>query len=94
MSTLHAKIVNQGPFTKAEANVLCLMCEGCFSKEIAARLCRSPRTVDKHRENIARKLDAHSTSEIVLIASKMGWVDIRIALSDLFFIFITAVQPT
>lgn len=76
--SIHARIIDRGPFTAKEAEVLRYMCEGLYTTEIALRLFRSPRTISKHIENIAHKLDAHGSSEIVLIAREMGWVEITL----------------
>lgn len=50
--------------TDAEWRVLAKLCEGNSSKAIARELQVSPRTVDKHRENILRKCNLHSTREL------------------------------
>jgi len=78
MQRIHAQIIDKGPLTEREADVLRYMCEGLFSTEIAVRLFRSPRTIGKHIENIAAKLDAHGSSEIVLIARELGLVKITL----------------
>lgn len=44
-------------FTKAERNVLKLIAQGKTSKEIAAMLFVSVKTIDSHRYNIAKKLN-------------------------------------
>ncbi|MFZ2405501.1 MAG: LuxR C-terminal-related transcriptional regulator [Methylobacter sp.] len=78
MRRITARIADQGPFTDKEAQVLRLMCEGLYGPEIALRLFRSPRTIDKHRENIAQKLNARGSSEIVLIARELGFIEITL----------------
>jgi DNA-binding CsgD family transcriptional regulator len=78
MQRIHARIVDKGPFTEKESQVLRYMCEGLYTTEIAVRLFRSPRTIGKHIENIAHKLDARGSSEIVLIAREMGLVEITL----------------
>jgi len=55
--------------TKAERRILKLIAEKKTSKEIAAELFISPRTVDAHRSNISTKLDlrgAHSLLQFAL----------------------------
>jgi DNA-binding CsgD family transcriptional regulator len=79
MQRLTATIIDRGPLTGAESQVLRLMCEGLYGPEIALRLFRSPRTIDKHRENIAQKLNARGSSEIVLIARELGLVEISLS---------------
>ena len=46
--------------TGRQADVLRLVAEGISNKEIAARLHLSPRTVEKHIENLLRNTDARS----------------------------------
>lgn len=53
--------------TKREREVLHLLSEGLTSKEIGDRLCISPRTVDKHRENLKEKLGVRNAVEAVRI---------------------------
>jgi DNA-binding CsgD family transcriptional regulator len=78
MQRIHARVINKGPFTEKESQVLRYMCEGLYTTEIAVRLFRSPRTVGKHVENIAAKLNARGSSEIVLIARELGLVEITL----------------
>jgi DNA-binding CsgD family transcriptional regulator len=40
MSRITARIIDKGPLTEKEAEVLRYMCEGLFSTEIAVRLFR------------------------------------------------------
>jgi len=78
MQRIKATIIDQGPFTAKEAEVLRCMCEGLYTTEIALRQFRSPRTIGKHIENIAYKLNARGSSEIVLIARELGFVEITL----------------
>jgi DNA-binding CsgD family transcriptional regulator len=78
MQRIHARVINKGPFTDREAEILRYMCEGLYTTEIAVRLFRSPRTIGKHVENIAAKLNARGSSEIVLIARELGLVEITL----------------
>lgn len=54
--------------TPREREVLQLLAEAKTSKEAAARLGVSVKTVDAHRANIMRKLDLHSVTELVRYA--------------------------
>lgn len=57
-----------------EQQVFRLVVQGHPTKEIAALLFLSPRTVEKHRANILRKLGLHDTSSLVRYAVKIGVV--------------------
>ena len=43
--------------------------------ELAAALCRSPKTVDGHRESIMQKIDIHDRAELVRFAIREGLVE-------------------
>jgi FixJ family two-component response regulator len=58
--------------TCRERDVLRLMVEGYANKNIAMELDISPRTVEIHRGNMMRKLQANTTSEAVRIALYAG----------------------
>jgi DNA-binding CsgD family transcriptional regulator len=59
--------VGQG-VTDREADVLRLVIAGLANKEIATALRLSPRTVEKHVENLLRKTGAHSRTELAVIS--------------------------
>lgn len=58
-----------------EKEVFRLLGQGVKNKEIARRLFLSPKTIDVHRANILKKLDASSTAELVQVAIKRGLID-------------------
>jgi two-component system, NarL family, response regulator NreC len=58
--------------TPREQEVLTLIAEGLTSREIAQQLVISPKTVDRHRENIMAKLNLHSRAELVRYAMSRG----------------------
>ena len=58
--------------TAREREVLTLIAEGLTSREIASRLVISPKTVDRHRENIMAKLNLHNRAELVRFAVARG----------------------
>ena len=60
--------------TSRERQVLKLVGEGCKNKEIAVQLFISVKTVEKHRSNIMRKLDVHTSSALTAIAIEKGLV--------------------
>jgi len=57
-----------------EREVLTLIAEGLYNKEIAERLCIGTRTVETHRERIMRKLDIRSTAGLTTFAVANGFV--------------------
>lgn len=58
--------------TEREQEVLTHLAEGETNEEIALVLVISPKTVARHRENIMRKLNLHSRSELVRYAIRKG----------------------
>jgi len=58
--------------TDRESEVLTFLAEGASNDEIAAALFISPKTVERHRENIMKKLNLHSRSELVRYAIRKG----------------------
>ena len=54
--------------TTAERRILKLIAEKKMSKEIAAELFISPRTVEAHRANICNKLDLHGANSLLQFA--------------------------
>lgn len=61
--------------TSREREVLQLVAEGLTSKGIASQLGISARTVQKHRENLMRKLDLHDSAALTRYAIKSGLAD-------------------
>ena len=58
--------------TDREQEILTYLAEGANNEEIATSLVISPKTVARHRENIMRKLNLHSHSELVRYAIRKG----------------------
>ncbi len=54
--------------TPREHQIVQLVAEGKSSKELAKALCISVRTAETHRTNIMRKLNVHSTADLVRYA--------------------------
>jgi len=68
-----APISDSAPaLTAREIEILDLVVRGRRSKEIAAVLNLSARTVDKHRENLMKKLGINDTAGLVRYAAKTG----------------------
>jgi two-component system response regulator NreC len=64
--------VNLDGLTEREHEVLTHLAEGSSNEEIATALVISPKTVERHRENIMRKLNLHSRSDLVRYAIRKG----------------------
>jgi two-component system response regulator NreC len=58
--------------TQREGEVLGHLADGASNAEIAETLGISPKTVARHRENIMRKLNLHSRTELVKYAIRKG----------------------
>jgi RNA polymerase sigma factor (sigma-70 family) len=67
-----------GALTPREQEVLRLLAEGLSTKEIAEKLCISPKTVENHRANTMNKLGLHSTVELVRYAARLGLIDVEL----------------
>ncbi len=63
---------NLDGLTDREHEVFTKLAEGASNQEIAETLFISPKTVERHRENIMRKLNLHSRSELVRYAIRKG----------------------
>lgn len=61
--------------TRRELEVLRLIGKGLSRAEIAETLCRSPKTIDGHRERLMQKLDLHSGPDLVRFAIREGLVE-------------------
>jgi two-component system response regulator NreC len=55
-----------------EREVLQLLAEGKSTKEAAALLCVSVKTIETHRQQIMNKLDIHSIAELIKYAIREG----------------------
>jgi DNA-binding NarL/FixJ family response regulator len=64
--------------TVREQQILRMLAEGLSTKDIAAALYLSPKTVENHRANIMEKLDLHTSVELVRYAAKLGLINIDI----------------
>jgi DNA-binding NarL/FixJ family response regulator len=62
--------------TRREQEIMVLLAQGLSNKQIAQKLFISPKTVENHRANILRKLDLHSTLELVRYAARLGIIDV------------------
>lgn len=64
-----------GCLTNREQQVFRLLVEGALVKEIAEKLFISPKTVENHRGNIMKKLNIHSTVELIRYAVDVGLIE-------------------
>ena len=62
--------------TPREQEVLRLIGRGMSRTEIAETICRSPKTIDGHRESIMQKLGIHDRAELVRFAIREGMVEV------------------
>jgi DNA-binding NarL/FixJ family response regulator len=58
--------------SRRQLEVLRLVAEGMSTKEVAAALKLSSKTVDMHRQHIMRKLKLHSVAELTKYAIREG----------------------
>jgi len=67
-----APVAPENELTTRESEVLQHLANGSSNESIAAKLVISSKTVERHRENIMRKLNLHSRSELVRYAIRKG----------------------
>lgn len=60
--------------TAREREVLACIADGLTNREIAEQLVISVKTVDRHRENLMRKLNMHNRVELVRYAIEKGLI--------------------
>jgi DNA-binding NarL/FixJ family response regulator len=65
----------RGPLTPRESEVVKLIAEGHTSKEIAATLVISEKTVERHRANVLEKLGMRDRVELTRYAIRTGLVE-------------------
>lgn len=69
--TTHALI------TQREIDVLQAICDGCSTPQVAARLYLSQKTIKNHLASIYQKLDARDRTQAILIALRLGLVQLE-----------------
>ena len=60
--------------TKREKQILAMVVEGYTSKDMAAKLNLSPRTIDHHRSNLLKKFKMKNSVDLVNYAVRNGYV--------------------
>ena len=68
----------QAALTPREEEVLQLVAEGAPNKQIAAELGITPKTVDKHRQQLMNKLGIHDTAGLTRYAILSGTIECTI----------------
>jgi two-component system, NarL family, nitrate/nitrite response regulator NarL len=63
--------------TDRELQILRMLVSELSTKVIAEKLNLSVRTVETHRENVKKKLNAHSMISMVKAAIKFGYIDVK-----------------
>jgi DNA-binding NarL/FixJ family response regulator len=64
--------------TPRQQEIMALLAEGMSTNQIADKLFISPKTAENHRYSIMRKLQIHSTIELVRYAAKIGLIDMEL----------------
>ena len=62
--------------TARQREVLTLIAEGLANQEVATQLGISVRTVERHRENIMKRLNLHSRTDLVKYALRKGLIQL------------------
>ncbi|MBU2994335.1 response regulator transcription factor [Octadecabacter sp. 1_MG-2023] len=66
---------NTSALTARELQILSLVSRGFNNRDIAERLGLSTKTIDNHRTNLMRKIQVHSTAELIAYALREGLLD-------------------
>lgn len=75
IETVSTNYIDLGPLTvltRRELEVAVLVGHGKTVPQVAATLHRSPKTVERHKESIAKKLSMHTQSQLVQLITTMG----------------------
>jgi len=60
------------PLTNREIEIIQLLSDGLYTKEIAEKLFISDKTVERHKTNILKKLHLRNTAQLIKFAMKKG----------------------
>lgn len=66
--------VSENLLSKKEKEVLGFIAEGLTTKEIAAQLFVSSRTIETHRANVLKKLEVKNTAELIKKATQLNLI--------------------
>lgn len=72
IETSHIDLGPLGVLTRRELEVAVLLGHGLTVPKVAATLHRSPKTIERHRESIGKKLSMRSQAELVQLVTCMG----------------------
>jgi DNA-binding NarL/FixJ family response regulator len=70
----HAKHAEADGLSDREREVMKLIAQGLRTREIAERLSVSPKTVEKHRTNLMRKLGVRTAAAVAAYAIFNGYL--------------------
>lgn len=65
--------------TGRQAEILQLVAEGYCNKQIAALMCLSTKTVEKHRQSLMLRLNLHNTAALTRYAVSSGFIEVHCA---------------
>ncbi|PJJ80293.1 response regulator [Mucilaginibacter auburnensis] len=71
---MSAQSVSDGVLSNKETEVLGLISKGFTTKEIAAKLFVSTRTIETHRNSILKKLEVKNTAELIKKATEINLI--------------------
>lgn len=71
------QLLQKSKLTDREVEILRYICKGYPSKQIAARLKLSVRTIDSHRDRIYEKTGVHNVADLVIYSLKHHYIDIK-----------------
>lgn len=71
---MSAQSTSENVLSNKETEVLGLISKGLTTKEIAAKLFVSSRTIETHRANVLKKLEVKNTAELIKKATKMNLI--------------------
>jgi len=66
------EINNYNSLSYREIQIIQLLSDGCYTREIAEKLFISSKTVERHKTNILKKLNLRNTAHLVKMAIKNG----------------------
>ena len=66
------KVIPGEPLSKSEIQIVKLLCDGMDCRQISKYLCRSHRTIENHKYRLMKKLNIHSSFELMEYAIVQG----------------------